>query len=223
MSFQDKLPSLCIPRVDAAISVNHLWGVFVGLCLGEIDQILLVPKGRFNFVIIHFKFWYRNRYADSARREILNGVVRKVFYGENLLWNVRQYIPRVNIAPGLSVSHEQQRIHRQRREEQYHRQRREEEEQRQRREEEHRQRREKEQRQRREEQRQRREKEQRQRREEEQRQRREEEQQRERETLTHEEIHALKVAEFIEQNTQQIAPPPMTKHAKKIRRMNAKV
>jgi hypothetical protein len=48
------------------------------------------------------------------------------------------------------------------------------------------------------------------------------EQEKERETLTREEIHALKVAKMVAEKTRQLAPPPMTKQARKVYAMKVR-
>jgi hypothetical protein len=90
------VPSLCIPRVFMNWTEIRIRGIFDTLCLGEILRIDVVTKTtekgeKFNRVFIHFKHWFSNHNADTARERLLNGKDVKIIYDEPWFWKVSAY------------------------------------------------------------------------------------------------------------------------------------
>jgi hypothetical protein len=90
------IPSLCIPRVFANIDEKRIRGIFDELSMGEIHRIDIVSKTtdkgeKFNRVFVHFRRWFANANADTARERLLNGKEIKIIYDDPWFWKVSAY------------------------------------------------------------------------------------------------------------------------------------
>ena len=102
------IPSLCIPRVFANIDEKRIRGIFDELTMGEIHRIDIVSKTtdkgeKFNRVFVHFRRWFANKNADTARERLLNGKEIKIIYDDPWFWKVSAYR---EVAPGSRPSSE---------------------------------------------------------------------------------------------------------------------
>ena len=98
------IPSLCIPRVFPNIDEKRIRRIFDDLALGEIQAIDFVSKKtekgeNFNRIFVHFRRWYSNRNADTARERLLDGKEIKIIYDEPWFWKVSAYRPPAQPAP----------------------------------------------------------------------------------------------------------------------------
>ena len=92
------IPSLCIPRVFSNIDEKRIRRIFDELNLGIIERVDIVSKTtekgeKFNRVFVHFKRWFSNSNADTARERLLNGKEIKIIYDEPWFWKVSAYRP----------------------------------------------------------------------------------------------------------------------------------
>ena len=89
-------PSLCIPRVFSNIDEKRIRRIFDELNMGIIERIDIVGKTtekgeKFNRVFVHFKRWFSNSNADTARDRLLNGKEIKIIYDDPWFWKVSAY------------------------------------------------------------------------------------------------------------------------------------
>ena len=90
------VPVMCIPRVFPNIDEKRIRHIFDELKLGQIDHIDIVGKTtekgeKFNRVFIHFRNWFSNPNADTARERLINGKEIKVIYDEPWFWKISAY------------------------------------------------------------------------------------------------------------------------------------
>jgi len=90
------VPSLCIPRVFSNIDEKRIRRIFNELSMGEIERIDMVSKTtdkgeKFNRVFVHFKRWFSNENADTARERLINGKEIKIIYDDPWFWKVSAY------------------------------------------------------------------------------------------------------------------------------------
>ena len=90
------VPSLCIPRVFANIDEKRIHRIFDDLNMGDIHKIDIISKTtekgeKFNRVFVHFKRWFNNSNADTARERLLNGKEIKIIYDDPWFWKVSAY------------------------------------------------------------------------------------------------------------------------------------
>lgn len=98
------IPSLCIPRVFPNIDEKRIRRIFDDLALGEIQSIDFVNKKTekgesFNRIFVHFRRWYANKNADTARERLLDGKEIKIIYDDPWFWKVSAYRPPAQPAP----------------------------------------------------------------------------------------------------------------------------
>ena len=98
------IPSLCIPRVFPNIDEKRIRRIFDDLALGEIQEIDFVSKKTdkgepFNRIFVHFRRWFSNRNADTARERLLEGKEIKIIYDDPWFWKVSAYRPPAQPAP----------------------------------------------------------------------------------------------------------------------------
>ena len=98
------IPSLCIPRVFPNIDEKRIRRIFDDLALGEIQAIDFVSKKTekgesFNRIFVHFKRWFNNKNADTARERLLDGKEIKIIYDDPWFWKVSAYRPPAQPAP----------------------------------------------------------------------------------------------------------------------------
>jgi len=91
-------PSLCIPRVFSNIDERRIRKIFDDLDMGIIERVDIVRKSsekgeNFNRVFIHFRRWFANQNADTARERLLNGKEIKIIYDDPWFWKVSAYKP----------------------------------------------------------------------------------------------------------------------------------
>ena len=89
-------PSLCIPRVFSNIDERRIRKIFDDLDMGIIERVDIVRKAsekgeNFNRVFIHFRRWFANHNADTARERLLNGKEIKIIYDDPWFWKVSAY------------------------------------------------------------------------------------------------------------------------------------
>jgi hypothetical protein len=101
MAERNAHPSLFIPHVFPNISESRIYRIIDELALGSISKIDMVEKenekGPYNRVYIHFKHWYSNRDAETARNRLLDGKEFKIVYDEPWFWKVSAYKPKPRI------------------------------------------------------------------------------------------------------------------------------
>jgi hypothetical protein len=86
-------PSLCIPRAFSNITKDRVYRAFKDVDLGEIDHVDLIErtseKGeRYLRIFVHFRRWYNNRNAMTARDRVLDGKDIKIVYDDPSFWKV---------------------------------------------------------------------------------------------------------------------------------------
>jgi hypothetical protein len=92
------IPSLCIPRVFSNIDEKRVRHIFDQLNMGIIERVDIVSKTtekgeKFNRVFVHFRRWFSNSNADTARERLLNGKEIKIIYDDPWFWKVSAYRP----------------------------------------------------------------------------------------------------------------------------------
>lgn len=103
------IPSMCIPRVFANIDETRVRRIFDELNMGQIERIDVVSKTtekgeKFNRVFVHFRRWFSNTNADTARERLLNGKEIKIIYDEPWFWKVSAYRePEAKVQPKAPV------------------------------------------------------------------------------------------------------------------------
>jgi hypothetical protein len=80
-------PSLFIASAPQTLHKEDIFNVIKSIKFGFVSNIELIPyktpTGKyFNRVIIHFRNWFNNQQANSARNELLSGLDIKIFYNE---------------------------------------------------------------------------------------------------------------------------------------------
>ena len=90
------VPVMCIPRVFPNIDEKRISRIFDELNMGEIDHIDIISKTtekgeKLNRVFVHFRKWYSNSNADTARERLINGKEIKIIYDEPWFWKVSAY------------------------------------------------------------------------------------------------------------------------------------
>jgi hypothetical protein len=108
------IPSLCIPRVFSNIDEKRIRHIFDELNLGIIERVDIVSKTtekgeKFNRVFVHFKRWFSNSNADTARERLLNGKEIKIIYDEPWFWKVSAYRPPQEQQRAAHSSHPQKK------------------------------------------------------------------------------------------------------------------
>ena len=86
-------PSLCIPRVVAGVTKEHVLKIIQNLHLGIIQRIDMVQKKTekgelFSRVFIHFSKWNNTDSANQAKERIISGKDIKVIYDEPWFWKI---------------------------------------------------------------------------------------------------------------------------------------
>ncbi len=86
-------PSLCIPRVVAGVTKEHVLKIIQNLRLGIIQRIDMIQKKTekgelFSRVFIHFSKWNNTDSANQAKERILSGKDIKVIYDEPWFWKI---------------------------------------------------------------------------------------------------------------------------------------
>ena len=87
--------SLCIPRVNKMYNYSFIYNTINKYKIGEIEDIAILKKNKFNKVYINFYYWY----SDSDRNNKLfqhlnNGGSIKIFYNEPYFWNCYKAQPK---------------------------------------------------------------------------------------------------------------------------------
>jgi hypothetical protein len=90
------VPVMCIPRVFPNINEGRIRRIFDELNMGEIERVDIVGKStekgeKFNRVFVHFRKWFSNKNADTARERLINGKEIKIIYDEPWFWKVSAY------------------------------------------------------------------------------------------------------------------------------------
>ena len=103
------VPSMCIPRVFSNIDEKRVRRIFDELNMGQIERVDVVSKTtekgeKFNRVFVHFRRWFSNTNADTARERLLNGKEIKIIYDEPWFWKVSAYRePEAKVQPKAPV------------------------------------------------------------------------------------------------------------------------
>ena len=103
------VPSMCIPRVFPNIDEKRVRRIFDELNMGQIERVDIVSKTtekgeKFNRVFVHFRRWFSNPNADTARERLLNGKEIKIIYDEPWFWKVSAYRePEAKVQPKAPV------------------------------------------------------------------------------------------------------------------------
>ena len=103
------VPSMCIPRVFPNIDEKRVRRIFDELNMGQIERVDVVSKTtekgeKFNRVFVHFRRWFSNANADTARERLLNGKEIKIIYDEPWFWKVSAYRePEAKVQPKAPV------------------------------------------------------------------------------------------------------------------------
>ena len=90
------VPVMCIPRVFPNIDERRIRRIFDELNMGEIERIDIIGKStekgeKFNRIFVHFRKWFSNSNADTARERLINGKEIKIIYDEPWFWKVSAY------------------------------------------------------------------------------------------------------------------------------------
>jgi len=90
------VPVMCIPRVFPNIDERRIRRIFDELNMGEIHHVDIVgkktPQGEtFNRVFVHFRRWFNNPNANTARERLINGKEVKIIYDEPWFWKITAY------------------------------------------------------------------------------------------------------------------------------------
>ena len=110
------IPSMCIPRVFPNIDEKRVRHIFEQLNMGQIERVDIVGKTtekgeKFNRVFIHFRNWFSNANADTARERLLNGKEIKIIYDEPWFWKVSAYRePEAKVQPKVAQAHKKPTI-----------------------------------------------------------------------------------------------------------------
>jgi hypothetical protein len=100
---------MCIPRVFPNIDEKRVRRIFDELNMGQIERVDVVSKTtekgeKFNRVFVHFRRWFSNANADTARERLLNGKEIKIIYDEPWFWKVSAYRePEAKVQPKAPV------------------------------------------------------------------------------------------------------------------------
>jgi pyruvate/2-oxoglutarate dehydrogenase complex dihydrolipoamide acyltransferase (E2) component len=100
---------MCIPRVFSNIDEKRVRRIFDELNMGQIERVDVVSKTtekgeKFNRVFVHFRRWFSNTNADTARERLLNGKEIKIIYDEPWFWKVSAYRePEAKVQPKAPV------------------------------------------------------------------------------------------------------------------------
>lgn len=89
-------PVMCIPRVFPNIDEKRIRYIFDQLNMGEIERVDIIGKStekgdKFNRVFIHFRKWFNNATADTARERLINGKEIKIIYDDPWFWKISAY------------------------------------------------------------------------------------------------------------------------------------
>jgi hypothetical protein len=91
-SYPSYHPSICIPRVFANISEQHIREVIHSLNFGAIEQIDIVQtkQGKENHqrVFIHFHHWFYNEESSDVRMKLIRGEEIHVPYDGKRFWKL---------------------------------------------------------------------------------------------------------------------------------------
>jgi len=95
-SSKQNMNILFIPRVFTNITEKRIRSIFNELNIGEIDKIdlrnITTEKGeKFNRVYVHFRKWFDNETANSARNRLQEGKEIKIIYDNPWFWKVSAY------------------------------------------------------------------------------------------------------------------------------------
>jgi hypothetical protein len=90
------VPVMCIPRVFPNIDEKRIRRIFDELNMGQIERVDIIGKStekgeKFNRVFVHFRRWFSNANADTARERLINGKEIKIIYDEPWFWKVSAY------------------------------------------------------------------------------------------------------------------------------------
>ena len=109
------VPSMCIPRVFPNIDEKRVRRIFDELNMGQIERVDIVSKTtekgeKFNRVFVHFRRWFSNANADTARERLLNGKEIKIIYDEPWFWKVSAYREPERPQPKAAPAHKKPTI-----------------------------------------------------------------------------------------------------------------
>ena len=95
-SSKQNMNILFIPRVFTNISEKRIRSIFNELNIGEIEKIdmrnVTTEKGeKFNRIYVHFRKWFDNETANSARNRLQEGKEIKIIYDNPWFWKVSAY------------------------------------------------------------------------------------------------------------------------------------
>jgi hypothetical protein len=90
------VPVMCIPRVFPNIDEKRIRRIFDELNMGQIERVDIIGKStekgeKFNRVFVHFRKWFSNANAETARERLLNGKEIKIIYDDPWFWKVSAY------------------------------------------------------------------------------------------------------------------------------------
>lgn len=86
-------PSIHIGRIHNNIGEQIIWNTFSILDIGSVGKIEMIKQGKFNRVIVHFKYWYKNARATETRERLLDGKEIKIVYSDPWFWKGSAYRP----------------------------------------------------------------------------------------------------------------------------------
>jgi len=90
------VPVMCIPRAFLNIDEKRIRSIFDELNMGAIDHIDIIGKStekgeKFNRIFVHFKKWFSNPNAVTARERLINGKEIKIIYDDPWFWKISAY------------------------------------------------------------------------------------------------------------------------------------
>ena len=91
--YDEKYPSLCIPRVFTEINKEQIFQTIQNVNLGVISRIDMILKKNikgetYQRVFIHFHKWNNTHVAIKARERLLSGKDIKIIYDEPWFWKI---------------------------------------------------------------------------------------------------------------------------------------
>lgn len=87
----NKVPSICIPRVNAKVTKGEILRVFQKLDFGKIEKVDIVCKKGYKGedykrIFLHFKSWNDDEFAISIRDRLLSGKDIKIVHEFPWFW-----------------------------------------------------------------------------------------------------------------------------------------
>ena len=79
---------ICIPRIEADVTVKFVFDIFTKLNIGKIETITIVKKNH-QKVFIEFKNWYDNERSNMIRNRLENDEPVNIMYQTPWFWKIK--------------------------------------------------------------------------------------------------------------------------------------